>query len=89
MAFVENFDAFMYDHGEPVTIDGLPQMGIFDNAFFEHFGLVGDAHQVLLIKASALGAAVEGDQVTLRSMFFTIAQIERDGTGGVILRLEV
>lgn len=88
MALVEDFDAFMVDFGEGVTIAGAAQVGIFDKVFQQQFGMVQGSDPVLVIKDSALGSAVEGSAVVVRSVNYTIAAIEPDGYGLTLLQLE-
>lgn len=89
MALVENLDAFFYDLGDPCTIAGVAQVGIFDKAYQQQFGMVAGAEPLLVIKDSALGSGVEGSTVVVRSTSYTIASIEPDGTGVTALRLEL
>ena len=88
MAIVENLDAFLVEFGESCTIAGVAQIGIFDKAYQQQFGIVAGNDPVLSIKDSALGSGVEGSTVVVRSTTYTIAAIEPDGTGITLLRLE-
>jgi hypothetical protein len=87
MDFTKDLDAFLAD-GEACTIAGVAQVGIFDKAFQMMFGEVAGTHPVLTIKESALGAAVVGSAVVIRSTTYAIASIQPDGTGFAMLELK-
>jgi hypothetical protein len=88
MAFAEDLDPYFADFGENCTIAGVAQTGLFDKQYLSALGIVAGNDPVLLLKDSAVGAAVEGTAVVIRSINYTVATVEPDGTGLSLLRLD-
>jgi len=74
--------------GEPATIGAATVYGIFDAASFDSNGIMGEAPFWSMPEASLPVGTDVGDEITIRSRAYGIAEIRPDGTGWVILKLE-
>jgi hypothetical protein len=89
MAFSEDVSLFFADFGETATWKGSTSITvIFDNAYQLAYGLVEGTNPVILAKAADVPGVAQGDAISLRSVNYTIADIEPDGTGMTVLRLK-
>jgi hypothetical protein len=87
-AITEDLTQFTADFGVSATVGGVAVTGIFDKAFLETLGIVGNSSPVLLILSSAAPSAAVGDTVVVGSVSYTIGDVEPDGTGMTTLRLK-
>jgi len=88
MALVENFDAYLYDFGIPVVLNGVSIRGIFDNGYADVFNTAGTAPSVL-VKSSDATNTVRGTTAAIAATNYIVAEPpEADGTGMTKLRLE-
>lgn len=98
MAFVEDIDAFFNtddfavaatytpDGGSPSTVNG-----IFDDEYFDEVGgSVGieGSQPRFTCKLADVAAVEQGDALTVSGVSYLIVNVQKDGTGIVILILE-
>jgi len=82
----DDFDAFTADFGVDVVVGGVPQRGIFDEAYAEAFGMVSGSRPMLVVLTSP--QAVKGATVSVAGKNYTVAEPQPDGTGVTTLQLE-
>lgn len=87
MSFTENLDVYFLDFGFTAVVDGDFVRGIFDNAFAEHFGITAGTSPMLVCKAADVSDVAAGAAVHVNSSDYTVASLEPDGTGMMVLRL--
>lgn len=88
MAFAEYFAGYFHDFGEDVVLAGATVRAIFDNGYANAFDVVAGSVPKLTLAEADLGAAVRDSAVTVRGIAYTIADIQKDGTGMATLLLE-
>lgn len=87
--FAELYSVYFSDFAVPVTVAGAATKGIFDKQYQQSFGIVAGDNPVLVVETSKAVDAVEGDEVVIDSVTYTVASVEPDGTGITILQLEL
>ena len=87
--FKELYSAYFSDFAVPVTVAGAATLGIFDKQFQRSFGIVAGDNPVLVVETSKTADAVEGDEVVIDSVTYSVASIEHDGNGITVLQLEL
>lgn len=85
--FVEDHSAFLIDFGVDAVVDGVIVRGIFDAAYADPLGIAGSMPALLCVETLVAHAA-QGAAVAIGSDSYTIAAIQPDGTGMVILKLQ-
>lgn len=91
MAFTEDIAAFMdTDTGfaENATIGAATVPLIFDLAYLDALGIVSAAQPVALAASADVSAVSVGTTVTVRSVAYTVAEIQPDGAGMTRLMLK-
>lgn len=91
MALAEDLAPFFSTagFGSAATINGATVNGIFDRAYVEPIGnIVGEAAPVFQCAEADVAAVAPGDGLTIGSAAYTVRNVEPDGTGVVLLRLE-
>ena len=87
MAFVEDADPFFADFGVAVTRNGSGSViGLFDKAYAEAFGMIAGNDPIFRCPTS-IGMA-RGDTLLIGSTTYTVTEIQPDGTGIDLCRLE-
>ena len=87
MAFVEDADPFFADFGVAVTRNGSGSViGLFDKAYAEAYGMIAGNDPVFRC-LSSIGMA-RGDTLLIAGVTYTVVNIEADGTGIDLCRLE-
>lgn len=84
--FVEDHTAFLIDFGVDAVVAGRIVRGLFDNAYADPLGIAASAPALLCIE-SLVAHAAQGDSVAIGSDGYSIASIQPDGAGMVLLRL--
>ena len=87
MSFVEDLAPYYADFSVSANVGGVIVRGIFDNGFGNAFGVVAGSSPVLITQAAELPAVAVDQAVIINSTTYTVADIEPDGTGMVLLRL--
>lgn len=88
MAFVEDSAAYFGDFGVDVTLNGQVVRVIFDDGYAEAFaGVVGGSGPRAVASASV--NAVTGQALVHGGKTYEVCAVEPDGTGFVLLRLEL
>jgi hypothetical protein len=85
--FTEDLTPFLADFGVSAVVGGVIVTGIFDNAFAAEFGFVAGSRPQLLVRAADVPSVAQGTAVTLPAGSYTVAALEPDGTGMLLLRL--
>jgi len=86
--FVEDHAPFFGDFGVDVTLNGQTVRVIFDDGYAEAFaGMVGGSGPRAVASASV--NAVAGQVLVHGASTYHVAAVEPDGTGFVLLRLEL
>lgn len=91
MAIGETLTDFFYTSGgfaENATIGAATVTVIFDNAAADPFGIVAGTHPEALAISTEVASVAVGDTITLRSITYTVAEIQPDGTGLTRLMLK-
>jgi hypothetical protein len=88
MAFTEDLTPYFRDWGVAATVDGVSCLGIFDNVYAQALGFTAGTTPTLIVKASDVTGAAQGEAVVVPAGSYTITAIEPDGTGLVLLRLQ-
>lgn len=88
MAFVENFDAFFTDFGISATVGGVSCVGIFDKAYALALGFAAGTSPVLIVQAADVPAVAQDAAVVIGAASYTVTDVEPDGTGLVLLKLD-
>lgn len=88
MAITEHLADYMVDFAIPATVAGVPVRGIFDTSGPDSFGIVARDHPRLLVDAAEVPDAAVGDTVRIGNDSYTIADLQPDGTGMVVLGLK-
>ena len=85
MAFTETPRAFFGDFGVDATLNAGTVRGIFENAYGSSFGGMVDSGGPTFLSESS---ASVGDVLVIAGDSYTVASVEPDGTGFVLLRLK-
>ena len=88
--FAEDLTAFFNaaEHGTAASLDGLPVVGIFGNAFADAYGI--SSREVLYTLPTASCSAVTiSSTLVVGSATYRVASIQPDGTGVTTLVLEI
>jgi hypothetical protein len=88
MALVENLSGFFNDFGVSATVGGVSLRGIFDNQFGNAFGLASGSNPMLIVRASDVPTATAGTTVAIGAASYVVTDVELDGTGLCVLRLD-
>lgn len=90
MALIEDFTPFFADFGEDVVLNGTTTVrGIFDKEYVDALGnLVEGSAPVLRCVAADVPSVEHGDTFEIRSAAYSVASVQPDGTGLVVLVLE-
>jgi hypothetical protein len=88
MSFAEDLSPFLADFGVPAVVGGVTVVGIFDNYYAELMGITAGSSPTLIAKAADCSDAAVGNAVTVGTVGFTVASVEPDGSGLVVLRLK-
>lgn len=84
--FVEDHDAFLIDFGVDAVVNGRIVRGVFDNAYADPLGMAASMPALLCVE-SLVAHAAQGDDVAIGSDAYSIAAIQPDGAGMVLLKL--
>jgi hypothetical protein len=90
--FVEDLAPFFStaDFASAATWNGAPVNGIFDRAYSEPLGNVAEAYgPVFQCAAADVPTVAHGDALIVDGAVYTVRGVEPDGTGVVLLRLEI
>lgn len=86
---VEHLTGYFADFGESATWKTTPVTVIFNNAFQVAAGIVESTDPAITVQASEVPGVAHGDQVSLRSVAYTVCGVDPDSTGAlVVLQLE-
>lgn len=88
MAFTEDLDAFFADFGVSATVGGVACVGLFDNAFASVLGFAAGTSPVLIVQAADVPAVAQDQAVVVAGGNYTVTDVEPDGTGLVLLKLD-
>lgn len=89
MAFVENLSLFHADFGVDATLAGQAVRVIFDARHDEAFDMAMSTTQPQAALPTADAAhAVQGDTLTIGAQNYRVTNIQPDGTGWTVLRLQ-
>jgi|GEM_PF-6720665 len=80
--------AFFSDFGIAATVGGVSCVGLFDNGYAQALGFVAGTEPTLVVKAADVPDVEQGDEVVVVYGDFSVTNIEPDGTGLVLLRLQ-
>lgn len=92
MAFVEDRALFLStdDFAVTATVGAASVAGIFDRQYAEPLGnFVEGSSPVFLVNADDLPDVAQGDLLTIDGTDYKVRGVEPDGTGFILLRLEV
>ena len=91
MPFVEDFAPFVNtaDFGSAATWNGATVNGIFDRAYIDPLGNVEGYGPVFQCPAADVPTVAHGDTLIVNSAVYVVRGVEPDGTGWVVLRLEI
>lgn len=88
MAFVEDLSLFFADFGVSATVGGVACVGIFDNVYAQSLGFTAGTSPTLIVKAADVPAVAQNTAVVVPAGSFTVTDVEPDGTGLTLLRLD-
>ena len=88
MAFVEDLSPYFSDFGIAATVGGVAVVGIFDNAYATALGFTAGTSPVLIVKAADVPTVAQDAAVVISTISYTVTDVEPDGTGLVVLRLD-
>lgn len=88
MAFTEDIAGYLVDYGEAVSVNGTALTAIFDNAYTENFGEFAGTRPVLTCREADVAAVVRGMPAVVRTVAYTVVNLQPDGTGITRLMLE-
>ena len=88
MPFVEDLAPFFADFGLTATVGAVTCTGIFDNAYAQALGFTAGTAPVLIVKAADVPAVSQGTSVVVVYGSFVVTDVEPDGTGLLLLRLD-
>ena len=86
MAFTEDLTQFFADFAATATKSGVAVAGIFDKAYGEAFGMIAGNDPVFRTASST--GIVRGDTLVIGGVSYTVVNVEPDGTGLDLCRLE-
>jgi hypothetical protein len=87
MAFAEDLDPYFADFSATATRNGTSTVtGLFDKAYAEAFGMISGSDPVFRC-LSSVGMA-RGNTLLIGGVTYTVVNIEADGTGIDVCRLE-
>ena len=86
MAFTEDLTQFFSDFAATATKSGVAVAGIFDKAYGEAFGMIAGNDPVFRTASST--GIVRGDTLVIGGVSYTVVNVEPDGTGLDLCRLE-
>ena len=88
--FGEDLSAFFPEFGEPCTVDGqdLPSGAIFGDPWAEGELVDGNRPAITCIDAELPGTLSQQSTAVIRSKTFNVIDINPDGTGITLLKLE-
>ena len=73
--------------GETITVAGVPVLAIVDNEYADALGVAG-TQPVATCRSVDVAHAARGSAVQRAQSAFRVANVEHDGTGITLLRLE-
>ena len=88
MAFVEDLNVYLSDHGIAATVGAAAITVIFDTDYGDPMGLIAGNRTVITCISSQVAAADVGTAVTIGATSYTVAEVQPDGTGITRLILE-
>ena len=83
--FTGDFDVFLSDFGELITLAGVPERAIFEVPTAQALDVYGTAPTITIRGSIGVQA---GQAVVARGVAYTVAEVEPDGTGMTRARLE-
>jgi hypothetical protein len=87
MAFVEDNDPFLADFAVSATKNGsVAVSGVFDKAYGEAYGMIAGNDPVF--RCPTASAVVRGNTLLIGGVTYTVTNVEGDGTGWDVCRLE-
>ena len=66
----------------------LASRGVFDSAYATSFGLTAGTSPALTVKAADVPAVAQDVTVVIGAASYTVTDVEPDGTGLILLRLD-
>jgi len=83
--FSGDFDVFLSDFGEQITLAGAPERAIFETPTAQALDVYGTAPTLTL---RGTHASLTGQTAVVRGVSYTVIGVEPDGTGMTRARLE-
>jgi hypothetical protein len=85
---IETLDVFLAEFSVAVTLPGdVVVRGLFDNGFVNALG-VATGERTLTMKSSDIEGLAHAQAVVVDGVSYKVAQIEPDGTGISVVRLQ-